>query len=198
MNGMSAGRAAVDEFVRGLDATRASSRMTETFESGAMHALGRFISELMDARAMSRPQLERASGLSRQHLHQLLDERKTRLGRMLDDATITGLGRAFPDVGEHPFIAKAAESMGVPVGRLTVVDVDFDRLSDEALLGILARRLKRAAEAPADPGTRAEPGTPSDAGEASSAPLAARHGRRERQHLDDEWDQPDGRGSGPA
>ena len=65
-----------------------------------MHALGRFISELMEARSMSRPALEKASGLSRQHIHQLLDERRTRLGRMVDDATIAGLGRAFPEVGE--------------------------------------------------------------------------------------------------
>lgn len=163
-----------------------------------MHALGRFISELMDARDMSRPQLERASGLSRQHVHQLLDDSRTRLGRMVDDATIAGLARAFPDVGEPSFIAKAAESLGVPIDRLTVVDVDPDRLSDDALLGILARRLKRAAgQAGTSDDTSirlavSEP--PAD----KPAPLAARRGRRGRQHLDDEWDQTDGQVPGPG
>ncbi len=146
-----------------------------------MHALGRFISELMDARSMSRPALERASGLSRQHIHQLLDDRRTSLGRMVDDATIAGLARAFADVGEGAFIAKAAESMGVPVDRLAAVDIDLDRLSDEALLGILARRLERAAS------LRAQ--TANDEPQA----LAARRGHKAREHLEKEWgDREDG------
>lgn len=165
----------VDDFVRGLDATRTPTASTTTPESGVMHALGRFISELMEARSMSRPDLERVSGLSRQHIHQLLDDRKTSLGRMVDDATIAGLSRAFSDVGETAFIVKAAESLGVPVDRLAAVDVDFDRLSDDALLGILARRLKRASAAQPREGSAEQP------------PLAARRGRRGRQHLDEEW-----------
>ena len=138
---------------------------------------------------MSRPELERASGLSRQHIHQLLDDRKTGLGRMLDDTTIAGLSRAFPDVGEIAFIAKAAESLGVPVDRLAVIDVDFDRLSDDALLGILARRLKRGDT----PSLRAADDSSAD----EPAALAARHGRRARQRLDDEWDDADGKGRHP-
>lgn len=152
-----------------------------------MHALGRFITDLMEARSMSRPELERASGLSRQHIHQLLDDRRTSLGRMVDDATIAGLSRAFADIGETAFIVKAAESLGVPVDRLAVVDVDLDRLSDDALLGILARRLKRAASAPLE-----AVGQHPSADE--QAPLAARHGSRARQHLDEEWDEASGKG----
>lgn len=142
-----------------------------------MHALGRFITDLMDARDMSRPELERASGLSRQHIHQLLDDRRTSLGRMVDDSTIAGLAKAFPDVGEVAFITKAAEAMGVPIDRLARIDVDLDRLSDEALLGILARRLRRASaqSAPAE----------------EQPPLAARHGRSTRERLDKEWDAPE-------
>jgi transcriptional regulator with XRE-family HTH domain len=164
-----------------------------------MHALGRFIGDLMDARSMSRPDLERASGLSRQHIHQLLDDRRTSLGRMIDDATVAGLARAFADVGETAFILKAAESLGVPIDRLASVDVDFDRLSDDALLGILARRLKRTASpsmrAVVDPsgGSGAEHHR-EDAGEQAS--LAARHGARARQRLEHEWGDPDGAPSG--
>ncbi|MCB0910374.1 MAG: helix-turn-helix domain-containing protein [Propionibacteriaceae bacterium] len=152
----------------------------DTPGNGAMHALGRFISELMDTRGMSRPDLERASGLSRQHIHQLLDDRRTSLGRMLDDTTIAGLARAFADVGETAFITKAAESMGVPIDRLAPVDIDLDRLSDEALLGILARRLRRAS---------AQPGP---AGGEEQTPLAARRGRRAREQLDQEWNDREG------
>jgi transcriptional regulator with XRE-family HTH domain len=165
-----------------------------------MHALGRFITDLMDARSMSRPELERASGLSRQHIHQLLDDRRTNLGRMVDDGTIAGLSRAFAGVGETAFIMKAAESLGVPVDRLASVEVDFDRLSDDALLGILARRLKRTAS-PAvqavvdDPSREAVVGSIDDHAE-EQPPLAARHGTRARQRLDQEWGDPDGRASG--
>lgn len=142
-----------------------------------MHALGTFISDLMAARSMSRPDLEKASGLSRQHIHQLLSERRTGLGRMVDDDTIAGLLRAFPDIGESAFIVKAAESLGVPVDRLNTVSPDPQQLSDDALLGILAQRLKRAGRAP----LRA-------AESASEESLAARRGPRARQRLDQDWD----------
>lgn len=140
-----------------------------------MHALGRFVQDLMDARNMRRPDLERASGLSRQHIHQLLDDRKTGLGRMLDDSTITALAKAFPDIGETAFIAKAAESMGVPVDRLTVVSADLDQLTDEALLGLLSKRLERSRP----------PSTPeSQDGAAGQAPIAARRSPRTRRRYE--------------
>jgi transcriptional regulator with XRE-family HTH domain len=145
-----------------------------------MHALGRFITELMDARSMSRPDLERTSGLSRQHLHQLLDDRRTHLGRMIDHTTITALATAFPDLGETTFILKAAESLGVPIDRLTTT-IDPNRLSNEALLGILAKRLK-------DTDTTAQHPTPENS-VTDPTPLAARHGNRNRQHLDNDWDE---------
>lgn len=88
--------------------------------------------------------LVRASGLSKQHVSQLLDESKTRLGRMVADKTIAGLGRAFPEVGEVAFITKAAEAMGVPVDRLEVVSPNYDALSNDALIAILSERLKGA------------------------------------------------------
>lgn len=158
-----------------------------------MHALGRFITDLMDARSMSRPELERTSGLSRQHIHQLLDDRRTSLGRMVDDTTISGLSLAFPDLGETAFILKAAESLGVPVDRLASVDVDFERLSDDALLGILARRLRRTASPPLQGVVDQWSGTASDGNDDHSAeqvPLAARHGTRARTRLDREWGDP--------
>lgn len=107
-----------------------------------MHALGAYIDSLMTARGMTRPELVRASGLSRQHVHQLLDPTRDTLGRMPEPATIEGLTRAFPESREVSFITKAAEALGVPVDRLVVVQpASFDDLPDEVLLGILAQRL---------------------------------------------------------
>ena len=149
-----------------------------------MHALGRFIQDLMDARNMPRPDLERASGLSRQHIHQLLDDRKTGLGRMVDDSTIAALARAFPDVGESAFIAKAAESLGVPVDRLTVVRADFDQLTDEALLGLLSKRLERSRQRDDSADTTPQPVPKSPAPAGGQASIAARRSRRTSQRHD--------------
>lgn len=93
---------------------------------------------------MKQAALVRASGLSKQHVFQLLDGSKTRLGRMIADKTIAGLAKAFPDIGEGAFITKAAEAMGVPVDRLEAVSPSYEKLSNEALLFILKERLKGA------------------------------------------------------
>jgi hypothetical protein len=61
---------------------------------------------------------------------------------MVADDTIAGLHKAFPEISEGVFITKAAEALGVPVDRLETVDPDLSSLSDEALLGILAERLR--------------------------------------------------------
>ena len=128
-----------------------------------MHELGRFIQDLMDAEGMTRPELERRSGLSRQHIAKLLTNKS--LVRLPHRSTFDALAKAFPVVGDLPFITKAAEAIGVPVDRLTMVEPDYDSLSNEALLGILARRLERGgsvvgAEAQKAPG----PGRPGNSG----------------------------------
>lgn len=160
------------------DAVTRSEESAEQREP-PMHALGTFISDLMASRSMSRPDLEQASGLSRQHIHQLLNDRRTGLGRMVDDQTLAGLVRAFPDVGESAFIVKAAESLGVPVDRLNTASTAPPQLSDDALLGILAQRLRRAGRAP----LRA-----AKAESAEGSAVAARRGARERDRLDRDWD----------
>jgi transcriptional regulator with XRE-family HTH domain len=160
-----------------------------------MHALGRFITELMDARSMSRPDLERTSGLSRQHLHQLLDDRRTHLGRMIDHTTITALATAFPDLGETTFILKAAESLGVPIDRLTTT-IDPNRLSNEALLGILAKRLKDTDTTAQHQVADIHPATPAAQSNDEPVPTpdqrAARRGPRARTRLDSDWSRTDG------
>lgn len=104
-----------------------------------MHALGRYIQELMDARGWKQADLVRASGLSRALVSRLVT--KDTLGRMVEDSTIAGLARAFPEVGEEAFITKSAEALGVPVDRLIVVDASMERISNRALLDLLAQRL---------------------------------------------------------
>ena len=105
-----------------------------------MHALGRYIQELMDARGWKQADLVRASGLSRALVSRLVT--KDTLGRMVEEnSTIAGLARAFPEVGEEAFITKSAEALGVPVDRLVVVDASMERISNRALLDLLAQRL---------------------------------------------------------
>lgn len=127
-----------------------------------MHELGRFIQGLMDGRGWRQADLVRASGMNRGTVSRLLT--REHLGGMVSDHTIASLHRAFPEVREEVFISKAAEALGIPVGRLTA-DPDISRLSDEALLGILAERLKgrrssdgRQPEAEKSPDVQQEPG----------------------------------------
>lgn len=108
-----------------------------------MHALGAYIAQLMDGRGMSQSDLGRASGLSRQHVSGLLDPSLDRMSRMVEASTIQALARAFPDVGAGPFVVKAAESVGIEVYGLAITDPDLSKLSNEALLEILRRRLER-------------------------------------------------------
>lgn len=159
-----------------------------------MHALGRYIVELMDARRWTRSDVVRASGLTRQHLAQILDKSKDSLGRMPEPGTIAALARAFPEAGEGAFIWKAAESMGVPVDRLSIVTPDLDAISNEALLGILAQRLGIGAPAwsgdqspedengPQGPDRAAPEPEPGAGGEAPPSPstVAPMHGRRRK------------------
>jgi transcriptional regulator with XRE-family HTH domain len=105
-----------------------------------MHELGRFIQDLMDGHGWRQADLARASGITPATVSRLLT--KGHLGRMVADDTIAGLHKAFPEIPEGVFITKAAEALGVPVDRLETVDPDLSSLSDEALLGILAERLR--------------------------------------------------------
>ena len=104
-----------------------------------MHTLGKFIQELMDDRGMTRPELVTASGLSRQHVQQLLT--RDSLGRMPEPSTFTRLAAAFPGIPEETFIWRAAEAIGVPVDRLTVVTPRMSDLATSAVFNELGQRL---------------------------------------------------------
>ncbi len=140
-----------------------------------MHELGRFIQGLMDGRGWTQADLARASGITRQTVSRLLI--KDHLGRMVSDETIAGLHKAFPEVSEGAFITKAAEALGVPIDRLETVDPDVSQLSDEALLGILAGRLKerRSADGRQPDAEKSEHAQP-----AAEAPLTFAERRRQR------------------
>jgi transcriptional regulator with XRE-family HTH domain len=110
-----------------------------------MHALGRFIQQRMDERGWQRREVARRSGLSRQHLADLLDPRRERLGNMIRESTVAGLSRAF-EVPETVIISKAAESLGVPVDRLRPIQVTAHDVPDDVLLQILSDRLSRVTQ----------------------------------------------------
>lgn len=103
-----------------------------------MHELGRFIQSLMDKEGMGRPDLVRRSGLSRQHVHQLLTLEQ--LTRLPAPATIDGLHKAFPHVSREAFVIQAAAAMGIPVD-VEALKPDYSQLTNETLLGILKDRL---------------------------------------------------------
>lgn len=102
-----------------------------------MHELGKFIQGLMDQASMDRAELVRRSGLSRQHVSDLLTNEK--LTRLPKAETFDALHRGFPGVPRNAFVLKGAEAIGIPVDP---VEVDFSKLSNETLLGILAKRLE--------------------------------------------------------
>lgn len=110
-----------------------------------MHALGQFIQSLMDGNGWKQADLARKSGLSTAVVSRLLT--RDHLGRMVEDQTLNGLARAFPEVGRQAFITKGVEAMGIPVEQLATVVVDLGRVSDDALLQEIRRRMNGGASA---------------------------------------------------
>jgi transcriptional regulator with XRE-family HTH domain len=106
-----------------------------------MHALGCYLQEEMDARGWRQADLARASGLSRQVVSLLVTQQELRA--MIRQPTIEALSRAL-GVDETIIISKAAEAIGVPVDKLAPVVLAADDVSDDVLLEILRKRLKRA------------------------------------------------------
>lgn len=68
---------------------------------------------LLDQEGMTQSDLARRAGLSRQHVHGMLNAEK--LTRLPAGSTIDGLHRAFPHVSRETFVLQAAPAMGVPV-----------------------------------------------------------------------------------
>lgn len=105
-----------------------------------MHAYRKFIADEMDKRGWTASDLQRASGLSKQHISRLLKDDRVHLQQRPDQTTVDGLARAF---GVDPIVvlSHVAEAMGLPTSRVQVPDPAA--LTDDELLRILAERLRR-------------------------------------------------------
>lgn len=137
-----------------------------------MHELGRYVQSLMDSEGMTQADLARRSGLSRQHVHSMLKAEK--LTRLPAGATIDGLHKAFPHVTREAFVLRAAAAMGIPVDA-TLAEPDYSSLSDDALLGILKKRLDGGSNEGRQPEDQKTPNP--DSGGAGITRLSPKHQR---------------------
>lgn len=104
-----------------------------------MHEFRRFIEERMDARGWNKSDLARQSGLSTQHISDLVLDDRDMLDRMPRRSTIAALAKAF-QVPEAMVLQHAAIAYGVPIeGQLTIA---ADDIPDEELLRVLGARLQ--------------------------------------------------------
>lgn len=125
-----------------------------------MHEFRRFIQGELDARGWRQADLVRASGLSRQHVSQILTDTRDNLGQMPDAATLTGIADGLGVPAERVRTAAARSLVGYTDSGEPLTPALQD-VSIDALLNEIRRRVEnheRPAE-PADPPTT-EPGAP--------------------------------------
>lgn len=120
-----------------------------------MNKLRRFIQAEMDARGWHAADLTRASGLSRQVVHNLLRDRRPELRMQPRDATVAGLAKAF-NVDEKRIRYVALQAMNViPDDRDLVIVHELRDADDDALLRELGSRLRaRRADSDGSPDAR--------------------------------------------
>jgi transcriptional regulator with XRE-family HTH domain len=107
-----------------------------------MHELRRFIEAQMDRLGLTeQAELVRASGLTKQHVSNLVNDDRNRLDAMPSRETITALARAF-HVTEDAVMVVAARAYGVPVDEPVVVPT-MEGIPSSQLAGELQRRLTR-------------------------------------------------------
>lgn len=106
-----------------------------------MNKLRSFIEAEMDARGWRAADLTRASGLSRQVVHNLLRDRRPRLMMQPRDTTVAGLAKAF-SVDEKRIRFVALQAMDViPDDRELVIVHELKDADDDSLLRELRLRL---------------------------------------------------------
>lgn len=150
-----------------------------------MHEYRRFIQGELDARGWRQSDLVRKSGLSRQLVSQILNDRRDHLGQMPDQSTIEKLARGF-GVPVDLVRTAAARSLTNYSDDGTALTITLSDVSTDALLTEIRRRIDHAAShssapAPADPpaaaGTQGAEVEKTGAGEAPAAPTDL-HARR--------------------
>lgn len=109
-----------------------------------MNEFSRFIQRQMDLRGWRPADLVRRSGLSRQHVSKLLNDRRQYLGQMPSDRTIEGLAAAFEGISESDVREAAAAALGGYKSGEPPPDLDLQKVSLDALLNEIRRRVQSA------------------------------------------------------
>ena len=106
-----------------------------------MHALGKFLQQEIDARGWRISDLIAASGLSKQTVYNLFEDKRDRMDQTPQRRTIIGLADAL-GIHETAILVAAAEAIGVPGDRLPLASRSIQEISDAELLQEIARRLR--------------------------------------------------------
>lgn len=118
-----------------------------------MHEYRRFIQDNLDSRGWKLPDLMRASGLSRQLLHRVLNDNRDHLGQMPDDSTMEGIAKGFGVPVERVRTA-AARSLAGYTDDGSALTLDLQDVHIDALLNEIRRRVRAVPTSQATP-TRA-------------------------------------------
>lgn len=121
-----------------------------------MHALGEFLDRELAQRDWSPAQFARRARLSRQNVYQLLDESRSRLGRLPEQRTAQAIADALT-ISVEVVWGKALESLGVPAGVLPARDevrihlASEDDIPNDVLVQLLSARLFHDKDVRVDP-----------------------------------------------
>lgn len=121
-----------------------------------MHALGRYILEQMDRQGITRSELIRRSGLSKQTIYNLLNDPRARMDQTPQRKTIEKLAGAL-GVPEGDVLIASAEAIGVPVAAnvAPLASASDAQLLEELRLRLATTYKERDGDAEAAPIARA-------------------------------------------
>ncbi|MDV6267027.1 helix-turn-helix domain-containing protein [Rhodococcus globerulus] len=130
-----------------------------------MNEFSSFIQEQLDIRGWKPSELATRSGLSRQHISKLLNDKRDHLGQMPEQKTMEGLTRAFEGVSMETVRDVAARALGTVADDRRQTALDLQHVSIDALLTEIKRRVQENE----DTSTQGTQGDPSAHGEARNS-----------------------------
>lgn len=157
-----------------------------------MHEYRRFIQQQLDERGWKRPDLVRASGLTRQLVWSILSDERDHLGQMPDDNTLEGLSKGF-GLPVEVFRTAAARSLAGYTDDGSALTIRLQDVPTDALLNEVRRRIDTNEERRQDHTVtpiRRRP-SPEPARSAARDVGTESEGRRRRREQDEAAEHPD-------